>query len=240
MLLNCGVGEESWESLYSKETKPVTRKGNQSWIFIGRTDAEAETPILWPPDSKNWLFEKDHDAGKEWMLEEKGTTEDVMVGWYHRLNGQEFEESPCLGNGQGSLACAAVHGVAKSRTRLSNWTETSCRFYFFHIGRILFWQLNSFNLMCKRIKTVFYIFYHLIYALTFKFSWCLQYQFSSVQSLSHHQPFHPLSSPSPSTLNLSQHQGLFKWVSSSQQVAKVFEFQLQHQSFQWIFTTDFL
>ena len=74
-----------------KEIQPVYSKGNQSWIFIGRTDDEAETPILWPSDAKNWLIRKDPDAGKDWKQEEKGMTEDEMVGWHHRLNGLEFE-----------------------------------------------------------------------------------------------------------------------------------------------------
>ena len=74
-----------------KEVKPVGPKGNQSWIFIGRTDAEAETPILWPPHAKSWLIEKDPDAGRDWGQEEKGTTEDDMVGWHHWLNGLEFK-----------------------------------------------------------------------------------------------------------------------------------------------------
>ena len=91
MLLNCGVGENSWEFLDCKEIKPVNPKGNQSWIFIGRTDAEAETPVLWPPDVKKWLTGKDPDAGKDWRWEEKGTTEDEMVGWHHQLDGHEFE-----------------------------------------------------------------------------------------------------------------------------------------------------
>ena len=86
MLLNCGVGEDFWESLY-KEIKSVNPKGNQSWIFIGRTDAEVEAPIFWPPDTTNWLIWKDPDAGKDWGQEEKGTVEDEMVGWHHRLNG---------------------------------------------------------------------------------------------------------------------------------------------------------
>ena len=77
-------------SLDSKEIQPVYPKGNQCWIFIGRTDAEAETPIFWPPDVKNWLIWKDPDAGKDWRQEEKGTTEDEMVGWHHWLNGHEF------------------------------------------------------------------------------------------------------------------------------------------------------
>ena len=74
-----------------KEIQPVHPKGNQSWIFIGRTDVEAETPILWPPDAKNWLIWKDPDAGKDWRQKEKETTEDEMVGWHHQLNGHEFE-----------------------------------------------------------------------------------------------------------------------------------------------------
>ena len=89
MLLNCGVGEDSWESL-GLQGDPVYPKGDQSWVFIGRTDAEAETPTLWPPDSKNWLFGKDPDAGKDWRQEEKGMTEDEIVGWHHQLNGQKF------------------------------------------------------------------------------------------------------------------------------------------------------
>ena len=86
---------------------PVHPKGNQPWIFIGRTDGEAEIPILWPPDVKNWLSGKDPDAGKDWRQEEKGTTEDEMVGWHHRLNGHQFEQTPGDGEGQGSLACCS-------------------------------------------------------------------------------------------------------------------------------------
>ena len=82
-----------------KEIKSVNPKINQSWIFIGRTDAEAEAPILWPPDVKRWLIRKDRGAGKDWRQEEKGTTEDEMAGWYHCLNGHEFEQSP--GDGEG-------------------------------------------------------------------------------------------------------------------------------------------
>ena len=90
MILNCVVGKDSRESLDCKEIKPLHPKGYQSWIVIGRTDAEAEAPILWPPDVKNWLVRKDPDAGKDWRQEEKGPTEDETVGWHHWLNGHEF------------------------------------------------------------------------------------------------------------------------------------------------------
>ena len=99
MLLNCGVGEDSWGSLGQLEIQPVHPKGNQSWIFIGRTDAEVETHVLWLPDVKNWLIWKDPDAGKDWRQEEKEMTEDEMVGWHHRLDGHEFEQA--LGDGEG-------------------------------------------------------------------------------------------------------------------------------------------
>ena len=91
MLLNCGVGEDFWEFLDYKEIQPVNPKWNQPWIFIRRTDAKAEIPILWPPDEKNWLIGKDPDAGKDWQQEEKGTIEDEMVGGHHWLDGHEFE-----------------------------------------------------------------------------------------------------------------------------------------------------
>ena len=120
------VVEKTLESpLDCKEIQPVNPKGNQSWIFIGRTDVEAQTPILWPPDAKNWLTGKDSDAGKNWRREEKGTTEDEMVGWHHRLDGHEFERSPGVGNGHGSLACCSPWGHKESDTaeRL-NWAES--------------------------------------------------------------------------------------------------------------------
>ena len=104
--------------------KPVNPKWNQSWIFTGRMDAEVETPILWPPDSKNWLILKDPDAGIDWRWEEKGTTEDEMVGWHHRVNGLKFEQALRVGDGQGSLACCSPWGCKKSdTTEQLNWTE---------------------------------------------------------------------------------------------------------------------
>ena len=108
--------------LDSKKIQSVHPKGNQSWIFIGRTDAEAESLIFWPPDAKNWLIWKDPDVGEDWRWEEKGMTEDGMVGWHHRLNGYEFEQTPAVCDGQQGLACTA-HGVAKSQTWLRDWTE---------------------------------------------------------------------------------------------------------------------
>ena len=109
-------------SLHSKKIKPVNPKGNQPWLFIGRTDAEVKAPILWPPDAKSWLIGKDSDAGKHWGKEEKGTTEDEMVGWHHWLHGYQFEQTPGDSEGQGSWR-AAVLGVAKSQTGLSDWTQ---------------------------------------------------------------------------------------------------------------------
>ena len=109
------VLEKTLESpLDGKEIKPVHPKGNQSWIFNGKTDAKAETPILWPPDAKNWLTGKDPDAGKDWRQEEKGMTEDEIVGWHHQLNGHEFEQAPGIGDGQGSLACCSPRGCKES------------------------------------------------------------------------------------------------------------------------------
>ena len=104
-----------------KEIKPVSPKGNLSWIFIGRTDAEAEAPILWPPDGKNWLIEKDSEAGKDWGQEEKGTTEVEMVGWHHRLMDMSLSKLRQL-DGQGSLVCCSSWGHKESdTTEWLNW-----------------------------------------------------------------------------------------------------------------------
>ena len=88
-----------------KEIQPVNSKGDQSWVFIGRNDVEAETPILWPPDAKSWLIGKDPAAGRGWGQEEKETTEDEMAGWHQQLDGREFEQAPRVGDRQGSLVC---------------------------------------------------------------------------------------------------------------------------------------
>ena len=109
-----------------KEIQPVHPKGNQSWLFIGRTDAEA--PIVWPPDAKNWLLGKDPEAGKDWRQEEKGTTEDEMVGWHHQLDGHEFEQAPGIGDGQGGLACCSPRGCKElDTTEWLNWPMCKMR-----------------------------------------------------------------------------------------------------------------
>ena len=117
ILLNCGVGENSWEFLGLQGDPTVHSKGDESWVFIGRTDAEAEMPMLWPRDVKNWVTGKDPDARKDGRREEKGTTDDEMVGWHHWLNGHGFGWIPGVGDGQGGLVCCG------SWTRLRNWTE---------------------------------------------------------------------------------------------------------------------
>ena len=118
------VLEKTLESLvHCKEIQPVHPKGDQSWVFIRRTNVEAETPVLRPPDVKNWLIWKDPGAGKDWRRE-KGTTEDEMLGWHHRLDEHEFEKAPGVGDGQGGLACCGSWGRKESdTTEWLNWTE---------------------------------------------------------------------------------------------------------------------
>ena len=119
------VLEKTLESpLDCKEIQPVNPKENKSWLFIGRTDAETEAPVLWSPDVKSWLIRKDPDARKDWRQEEKGTTEDEMVGWHHWLNEHEFEQALGVGDGQGSLACCSPLAHKKSDiTEWLNWTD---------------------------------------------------------------------------------------------------------------------
>ena len=128
MLLNCGVGEDSWESLGLWGEQSSHPKGNQPWIFIGRTDAEAEAPILWPPE--DWLIGKDPDAGKDWGQKEKGVTDDEMVGWHHWLNGRKFEQTVGDSKRQGSLAGCSPWGLKESdmtehRTTTTNVTSAT-------------------------------------------------------------------------------------------------------------------
>ena len=124
-----------WRRLFEspldcKEIQPVHPKENQSWIFVLRTDAKAETPILWPPDVRTWLTGKDPEAGKDWRQEDKGTTEDEMVGWHHRFNGHEFEQASGVGDGQWSLAYCSPWGHKElDMTEWRNWTAGFCAPY---------------------------------------------------------------------------------------------------------------
>ena len=121
-----------------KEIQPVHPKGNQSWIFTAKTDAEAGTPILWSPDAKNKLLGKDPDAGKEWRQEEKGKTEDEIVGWHHQLDGQEFEQAGGVCDGQGSLACCSSWGRKElDMTERLNWTDLMLIAVYYCHGEII-------------------------------------------------------------------------------------------------------
>ena len=133
------VLEKTLESpLDSKMIQPVHPKGDQSWVFFGRTDVEAETPILWPPDVKSWLIWKNPDARKDWCQEEKGTTEEEMVGRHHRLNGHGFEWTLGVGDGQGGLACCGSWGCKESdMTEWLNWTEL------IELAKKFFWAFPS-------------------------------------------------------------------------------------------------
>ena len=137
MLLNCHVGEDSSEFLDCKEIQPVHPEGNQSWVFIGRTDAEAEIPVIWPPDMKNWVVWKDPDAGKDCGQEEKWTTEDEMVRWHPWLNEQVAEMLK-----DRKAWRVAVHGVTESQTRLSDWTTTKSSL----MGQVLY--VHNYNHLC--------------------------------------------------------------------------------------------
>ena len=148
------VLEKTLESpLDSMEIKPVNPKGNQSWIFIGRTDAEAETPILWPPDSKNWLIEK-----KPWCWERlkagEGMTENKIVGWHHQLDGYEFEHAPEVGDGQGNLVSYSPWGCKElEMTEWLNWPgrmkENCIHLYIMHVLNFLFFNKNFVFKVCN-------------------------------------------------------------------------------------------
>ena len=144
MPLNCGVEKDPWyldRPLDCKEIQPVHPKGNQSWVFIGRTDAEAETPLRWPPDAKRWLTWKDPDAGTDWRWEKKGSTEDEMVGCHHWLNGHEFEQGLGVHDGQGNLTYCSPWGHKESdMTERLNWTAN----YKWHLWYLSFsfWHIS--------------------------------------------------------------------------------------------------
>ena len=147
------VLEKTLESpLDCKEIQPVHPKGDQSWVFIGRTDVEAETPILWPPDAKSWVIWKDPDAGKDWGQEEKGMREDEMVGWHHWLNVHGFGWTPGVVMDREAWR-AAVHGVAKSWTRLSNWTELPLEYKFQRTNRIFYSVRKRSNFIFLQMPT---------------------------------------------------------------------------------------
>ena len=148
MFLNCGVETTLESHLNSNKIQPVHPKGDQSWVFIGRIDVEAETPILWPPNVKSWLFWKDPDAEKDWGQEKKGMTEDEMVRWHHLLNGHGFGWTLGVGDGQGVLACCASWGHNESDT--TEWTElihwvvcTICGAVYNEVKADRLWELLS-------------------------------------------------------------------------------------------------
>ena len=154
------VLEKTLESpLDWKEIQPVHPKGDQSWVFIGRTDTEAETPILWPPNAKSWLIWKDPNVGKDWGQEENGTREDEMVGWHHQLNGDRSGWLRALVKDREAWR-AAVHGVTKSRTWLNDWTElkNSCTLYTWSV--FFFFLTVS---VCFKWSPLYFIYLFLIY-----------------------------------------------------------------------------
>ena len=141
------VLEKTLESpLDCKESQLINPKGNQFWIFIGRTDAE--TPILWPPDEKNWLIGKDSDAGKDWRQEEKGMTGDEMVGWHHRSNGHEFEQTPGDSEGQEGLACCSPWD--HKELDMTVWLNNGFYTHEADLGNVTWFFGNIPEVYCKR------------------------------------------------------------------------------------------
>ena len=166
-------------SLDCKQIRPVNPKGNQLWIFTGRTDAEAEAPILWPPDAKGWLAGKDPVAGKNWKLKEKGTTENEMVGWHYRLSGYEFEPTPGDGEGQGSLACCSPWGLEEwdMTERLNNKLREKDYYYFVHCFlSVLYLYCSSFLLLLYSFAFHWLMFCRDTIWLLFQFLLCIFYR----------------------------------------------------------------
>ena len=152
MLLNCGVGEDSWESLglQGGSTSPFWRRS--TWDFFERIDAKAETPILWPPHGKSWLIGNDSDAGRDWGQEKKGTTENEMAGWHHWLDGHESEWTPGVGDGQGGLACCSPWGRKElDMTERLNWTDWTFGYCFCRQNTLH--QLKRERLLQHKINT---------------------------------------------------------------------------------------
>ena len=150
MLLNCGVESP----LDSKEIKPVNPKGNQPWLFTGRIEAIAEAPILWPLDSKSWLIGKDPDAGKDRREEEKGETDDEMVGWHHRFDGYEFEQALGVGDGQGSLVCSSPWSCKELDTTERRNNSSGIRESGSWIPSLPFWEFifSSLSLLISKVE----------------------------------------------------------------------------------------
>ena len=176
MLLTVVLEKTLASPLDCKEIQPVYSKGDQPWVFIGRTDSKAETPVLWPPHAKSWLIGKDSDAGRDWGQEEKGRTEDEMAGWHQWLDGHEFEWTPGAGDGQGGLACCNSWGCKESdSTELLNWpnraTELNwpfslkylyislCLFLIelFYILTIEFWAMFIHSTLCQICANTFLV-----------------------------------------------------------------------------------
>ena len=143
MLLNYGVGEDSWVPWTARRSnKSILKEISHGCSLEGKNDAEAETPVLWPPHAKSWLIGKDSDAARDWGWEEKGMTEDEMAGWHHQLDGGEFEWTPGVGDGQGGLACCDSWSCKESdTTEWLNWTECASRIYnYFSLSTNLGWN----------------------------------------------------------------------------------------------------
>ena len=245
--------EKTLESpLNFKKIKPVYSKENQLWIVIGKTVTKAEVPVLWPPDAKNRLIEKYPDAGKNWRQEERGTIEDEMVGWHHQFNGYEFEQALRDGEGQVSLAYCSPWGRKESDTSEQlNWTDrfidyNKCTTTSLKFQCCVIFLVNSHLISESLFMNILeHINHQLSVSSVMKLCPTLwdPMDCSTRGFPVHHQlpeftqnhlhwvcyaiwPSHPLPSPSPPAFNFSQHQGIFKWVSSLHQVTKVLEFQL--------------
>ena len=149
------VLEKTPESpLDCKEIQPAHSEGDQSWVFFGRNDAEAETPVLWPPHAKSWLIGKDSDAGRDWGQKEKGTAEDEMAGWHHWLDGRESGWTPGVGDGQGGLACCDSLGRKElDTTEWLNWTCFDLCIHYKMITTIML--INTLNNSCSYLFVLF-------------------------------------------------------------------------------------